>query len=85
MDALTACQACGATLDVPLSLTALLPGPEDGAPEDPAPTRTLSLAGGTVTVRSPTVRDLLAAAGTAIPAARLSAAARSGPAPPRST
>ena len=62
VDALTACQACGATLDVPLSLTALLPGPEDGAPEDPVPTRTLSLAGGTVTVRSPTVRDLLAAA-----------------------
>jgi len=60
VDALTACQACGATLDVALSLTELLPG-QDGA-EDPAPERTLPLASGVVTVRSPTVRDLLAAA-----------------------
>ena len=66
VDALTACQACGATLDVALSLTELLPGQadvpgQDGA-EEPPPERTLPLARGVVTVRSPTVRDLLAAA-----------------------
>ena len=60
VDTLTACHACGATLDVALSLAALAPGPGD--PGDPAPARTLPLAGGTVTVRSPTARDLLAAA-----------------------
>jgi len=65
VDALTACQACGATLDVALSLTELLPGQSDvpgldGAEEPPE--RTLPLARGVVTVRSPTVRDLLAAA-----------------------
>ena len=61
VDALTACQACGATLDVALSLTGLLPG-SAGAPPDQAPARALDLAGGVVTVRSPTVRDLIAAA-----------------------
>lgn len=60
VDAITACQACGATLDVSLSLTELLPGPPDAA-LDPEP-RTLALAGRTVTIRPPTARDLLAAA-----------------------
>ena len=61
VDAVTACQACGTTLDVGLSLTELRPAPAD-APLDPEPARALALAGGTVTVRPPTVRDLLAAA-----------------------
>jgi hypothetical protein len=66
VDALTTCAGCGTTLDVALSLTALLPGPAASGGENghggPVPARTLSLAGGTVTVRPPTVRDLLAAA-----------------------
>ena len=82
VDALTGCQACGATLDVALSLTELPPGPEY-TPGDPAPTRTLDLAGGVVTVRSPTVRDLVAAAADADPRGALvrRCAQRTGPAP----
>lgn len=78
VDALTVCQACGATLDVTLSLTELLPGPAD-PPGDPVPARTLPLAGGTVTVRSPTVRDLIAAAADADPRGALVRRCAQGP------
>jgi hypothetical protein len=83
IDALAVCQACGATLDVALSLTELLPSPEtvpaqDG-PGDPAPARTLRLAGGVVTVRSPAVRDLLAAAADADPRGALVRRCAQGP------
>ena len=83
VDALTACRACGATLDLALSLTELLPSPDtvldqDG-PADPAPTRTLRLADGVVTVRSPTVRDLIAAAADPDPRGALVRRCAQGP------
>jgi hypothetical protein len=80
VDAVTACQACGITLDVGLSLTGLRPDPAD-PPADPDPTRALELTGGTITVRPPTVRDLLAAAADPDPQGVLvrRCAQRSGP------